>query len=377
MDSQNNFFHSLAALHYVCQHQHIPFVSYRLPLHAAITTLVQYQSQPATIKKPEELNKAEGFVFSPFTENNEQKTIVLKPDLKFKDNNISTEFISELSTCNLFTDNSVLKNKPISTSKIDFENCVKHAVEAINKGEFRKVVVSKIQNIDLPNNFSAPHLFQKLCATYPHAYVYFLQLPGAGCWIGATPEPLLTTDGDQMQTVSLAGTQQATNIAINEYSWTDKEIEEQEIVTNFVEKVLQESGIQNYSKSKTENYKAANLIHLKSSFAFEYSTTKNQLSKLIQALHPTPSVGGLPRYEAIQFINAHEKHNRAYYTGFLGDISASEGVNLFVNLRCMQLTNTYLTLYSGAGITASSVPEKEWDETENKLMTLKQVLFSS
>jgi isochorismate synthase len=43
----------------------------------------------------------------------------------------------------------------------------------------------------------------------------------------------------------------------------------------------------------------------------------------------------------------------------------------------MQLSNNNLTLYSGAGITASSVPEKEWDETENKLMTLKQVLFSS
>jgi isochorismate synthase len=195
--------------------------------------------------------------------------------------------------------------------------------------------------------------------------------------MGATPEPLLTTDGDQMQTVSLAGTQQASNIAIDEYSWTDKEIEEQEIVTNFVEQVLQESGIQNYTKSKTVNYKAANLIHLKSSFTFEYSTTKNQLSKLIQALHPTPSVGGLPRIEAIQFINTNEKHNRAYYTGFLGSISASEGVNLFVNLRCMQLSNNNLTLYSGAGITASSVPEKEWDETENKLMTLKQVLFSS
>ncbi len=68
------------------------------------------------------------------------------------------------------------------------------------------MVLSKTHLMEAPSNFSAPHFYQKLCANYPHAYVYFLQLPGVGCWLGATPEPLLTTENEIMHTVSLAGT---------------------------------------------------------------------------------------------------------------------------------------------------------------------------
>lgn len=377
MQNKEDFFPSLAALHYVCQHQQIPFVSYRLPLHSAITTQVQHLSQPVIIQNTEELNHSEGFVVAPFCTVNNQKIHLLQADFEFKDDTVSAEKISELSTCNLFVHLKNKKSDLITTSKQDFENYVNTAVEAMKKGDFRKVVLSKVQKIDLFDNFSAAQLFQKLCSKYPHAFVYFFQVPEVGCWIGATPEPLLTSDEKYMQTVSLAGTQPATSLPLEAYKWSEKELEEQEIVTNFVEEVLISAGIKHYTKSAVENYKAANLIHLKSGFKFEYDTAKSELSKLIDALHPTPSVGGLPRKEAIDFIQAHEKHNRSYYTGYLGLLNAKEGTNLYVNLRCMQLFSKSMVLYSGAGITASSVAANEWEETENKLMTLKQVIFHS
>jgi isochorismate synthase len=48
--------------------------------------------------------------------------------------------------------------------------------------------------------------------------------------------------------------------------------------------------------------------------------------------------------------------------------------HLFVNLRCLQLFQKQFILYSGAGITASSVAEIEWEETENKMMTMMNVM---
>lgn len=48
----------------------------------------------------------------------------------------------------------------------------------------------------------------------------------------------------------------------------------------------------------------------------------------------------------------------------------NESVRLFVNLRCMELTPDRYILYAGGGITAKSVPEEEWEETNNKAKTL-------
>jgi isochorismate synthase len=372
-----DFFPSLAALHYVCQHQQIPFVSYRLPQHSAITTMVQYKSFPKTITDFDELNANEGFVIAPFTANNGFNSYLLKPDLEFKDNNISTEMIAELSRNELFKTGSKDKNNILkTTSKVDFESNVNKAITSIKNGELRKVVISKTHAMEMPSDFSAPHFYQKLCSIYPNAYIYFLHMPGVGCWIGATPEPLLTTENELMQTVSLAGTQAHTGLPLEQYTWSEKEMDEQAIVTNFIAKILTDSGINDFSKSKAENYRAGNLIHLKSGFEFRKTELKNELSKLITALHPTPSTGGLPKTNACEFILETEKHNRSFYTGFLGTIHPENGCQLYVNLRCMQLLQQKIVLYSGAGITASSVAENEWIETENKLETLKRVITS-
>ena len=377
MNSKPDFLPSLAALQSICHRRNIPFVSYRLPQQSTINTLVQYQSWPKEIDNFEELNTANGFVISPFLQKTDGKTYLLQPDLTFSNNEVTAATIDKLSRNETFASELQIDETNFdTTTKEAFENNVNIAIEAINKGKFRKVVVSKTHLMDKPEDFWAPLFFQKLCKLYPNAYIYFFQMPRAGCWIGATPEPLLVTENDLIRTVSLAGTQAFTGLAIEEYGWSEKELDEQAIVTNFIAQTLTESGISSFTKSEVENYRAANLVHLKSGFQFKKTEIENDLSKLITALHPTPSVGGLPRTNAIDFILQNENHKRSYYTGFLGTLSTENGCQLFVNLRCMQLFGNEILLYSGAGITASSVAEKEWTETENKLMTLKEVIIN-
>ena len=124
------------------------------------------------------------------------------------------------------------------------------------------------------------------------------------------------------------------------------------------------------------NYQAANLIHLKTAFEFAEESLQNRLGDFLKALHPTPSVGGFPKSEACNFILANEKHDRRYYTGFLGPININEKTDIFVNLRCLQLFEKQFVLYSGAGITSSSVAVNEWAETDNKLFTIMNVIKS-
>ncbi|MEI7502867.1 MAG: isochorismate synthase [Paludibacter sp.] len=367
----------LSQLQTVCLKQNIPFASYRLPLQSKITTLVQHSSMPERIDSLQNLNTKSGFVVAPFFETEKHGVYFLQPDNIFDTNTIEQDFLQNLALNSQFLEIKQPSEFEISsTLSEDFIQQVNLAKEEMTDGKFNKVVLSRVRLEKLSDSFDASAFYLKLCAIYPHAFVYMIQLPEVGVWMGATPEPFLVIENEKVKTVSLAGTQLATDADIESYNWSPKEIEEQGIVTNFVEQSLKSLQIKNYIKKGPENYQAANLIHLKTSFEFELSELNNHLDDFINTMHPTPSVGGLPKTEARNFILANEKYDRAYYTGYLGPINIENKSNLFVNLRCLQLFEKHFALYSGAGITTSSNAEKEWEETNNKMKTLMNVMNS-
>ena len=371
MSLESTSYPSLKRLQQVCLKQNIPFASYRQPLQSEITSLVQHLSFPEKFNSLLPAQHPGGFVIAPFHETEKQGSFILEPDAVFISDAVDPDFIQSLTGNSFFL--SVARpavNESVTTSREDFIEQVNDAKQAMNEGLFHKVVLSKIRVQELSDDFEASAFFLHLCDKYPHAFVYVIQLPEVGCWIGATPEPLLVVEEGRVKTVSLAGTQLATGIEIDAYGWSEKEIEEQGIVTGFVENTLKLLQIDKYLLNGPANYQAANLIHLKTTFEFEEAQLGKRFGDFLKALHPTPSVGGLPRQPALDFILNHEKYNRTYYTGFLGPLNMEAKSSLFVNLRCLQLFSHQFVLYSGAGITASSVAEREWEETDNKMMTM-------
>jgi isochorismate synthase len=346
-----------------------------LPLQEEITTYIQHKSIPEKIDLSDHIEKKKGFIITPFHETGTHASYILVPDSVFISDNIEPTFIQELSqkTDIPITQQPVCTELKTTTSD-DFIRQVNDARLSITEGKFHKVVLSKVRVENLDKGFEPCTFFLDLCDKYPHAFVYIIQLPEVGCWIGASPEPLLVIENGKAKTVSLAGTQVAGNEEIESYRWSEKEVEEQGIVTGFVERTLRSLNIADLKQEGPVNYQAANLIHLKTSFEFNEAELGNRMSDLIQGLHPTPSVGGLPKDAALEFILTNEKHDRSYYTGFLGPLNMDHKSSLYVNLRCLQLFQEEFVLYSGAGITASSVAEKEWEETDNKMMTMQNVM---
>jgi isochorismate synthase len=76
----------------------------------------------------------------------------------------------------------------------------------------------------------------------------------------------------------------------------------------------------------------------------------------------------------MDWIMHHEPGERNYYSGYLGPVTSAQDFDLFVNLRCMQVSGNTAILYAGAGITALSNPTAEWLETERKMQIIKSVL---
>ena len=353
--NMNDFFSKIKK-HY---EKHLPFVMYSKPNSTSIFGFLQQNDTLFKISN----YKEKGFVFASFDE----KQLILIPE------NESEVITTELGEITFET----IEIEDLSfdlTAKNQYENLVSKGITAIKNDEFKKVVLSRSEIVDL-TEFDFIATFQHLVQLYPTTFSYCFFHPEIGFWMGATPEQLLKANGNVFETTALAGTQKA-NLE-TEIFWQQKEKDEQQYVTDFIVKRLREVAS---SVDVTEPYsaKAGSIWHIKTDISGVLNANST-LEEVIDTLHPTPAVCGLPKKKAKAFIIENENYDRTFYTGFLGELNSSFANNdissdLFVNLRSMQIQENKAILYMGCGITKESVPEKEWEESVNKSMTMKRVL---
>lgn len=265
-------------------------------------------------------------------------------------------------------------------AKPQFIELVNKALAGIKAKEFSKIVVARASYRNVPKIINFAQLFDRLCSLYPEAFVSLVYLGEHGFWVGASPEPLLAREKDHhCKTVALAGTiaREGYKAGTSISSWSEKELHEHRLVSHYIKEVLQERGIKKYQASSTRSHAIAHLFHLRKDFSFTQNDPENSgcdLADLIYGLHPTPAVCGLPKTKAMDFIAASESFERFLYAGFLGPVNLDGGINLFVNIRCMNIKKERAILYAGAGITEGSIPEKEWQETGLKMRMMATML---
>lgn len=359
----------LEAVQY-CIDRNLIFAAYRLPHSDAVRLIVQKNNTLRKIDVASQLSELRGFVVSPFKECEQNNSYIIEPHLNY----ISTDYIDfndllelpETPLSEAFFDNGVV-------SKLDFTRQVESIQHAIEEQQFEKAVLSRIKVLERNYRSKLTQIFQMLISSYPNAFIYIFNIQEQ-LWIGATPEPLLCTNKNELETVSLAGTRQFSADNLNLNNWSRKERIEQQLVTCYIEKILDKFDVLKYQKVGPYTKKAGNLVHLRTDFSLKYNRIGSLTGQLVMELHPTSAVCGLPKQPAMDFILKTEKHNRKYYSGFLGPVNIDERLLLYVNLRCMQVLPDRLVLYVGAGITPDSNPADEWDETELKADTLLSVI---
>lgn len=347
----------------------LPFVVYRKPNDTLVTTVFQKDSNVHYVNDYSE----SGFVFAPFDAVN--KTVIIPFEECFT------------------TDFNQGNNIDFSDVALNFSDVEKHkklvtkGISEIHNTSLEKVVLSRVEEVTV-QQISPILLFQKALMEYSNAFVYLWFHPEIGCWLGATPEVLLTTRNNHFKTMALAGTQ----VFSDALTWEDKEQEEQQIVTDYIAHNLSSEQL-DFQVGEPYTVKAGHLAHIRTDISGSFKS--NNLQQLLSVLHPTPAVCGMPKQEAKEFIMANEEYNRTFYTGFLGELNKStqrknnrrntennayrfisKTSELYVNLRCMELQKNSTKIYVGGGITASSDPEKEFIETCNKTKTMKKLIIS-
>lgn len=349
----------------------LPFVAYRKPNDATLHFVYQ---QDDTLYKTVNFTES-GFVFSPFNSVEESVLIPFENNIQVP---LNDEALPEI------------KQHDFVTKEVNGDihiNLVTKGIEAIHNETFKKVVLSRSQT--MATHKDPINLLLSLLKLYPTAFIYLWFHPKVGCWLAATPERFLSVKGRMAKTMALAGTQPYGDTIV----WTQKEKEEQQLVTDFIIEATKPL-VTNTEVSDVQTVKAGNLAHLRTDINLNLSTNTS-LKDLVEALHPTPAVCGLPKEAAKAFILKNEDYNRGFYTGFLGELNkatprrnnlrnvenkayrlSSQTSDLFVNLRCMQLKDNTITLYVGGGITASSNPIAEFEETVKKAQTMIQAIQS-
>ncbi|MEQ6120226.1 chorismate-binding protein [Reichenbachiella sp. MALMAid0571] len=346
---------------------------------------------------PDELETAPpGFFFVPFNKSESNQGNFIKADLMLnsEDNEIKTnptfnktelfdDFKKQfeyLSVSDEFNISDFLPNvKTKEKNQEEFELLIKESIDAIREGSYQKIVPSRNKLIPISGKFNPVKEFLKLCEAYENAFVSIVFVPKAGLWMGATPELLLSIgDNKIFRTEALAGTQSIPqNFELSKVAWTQKEIEEQALVSRYIVNCFKSIRLREFTEYGPKTIKAGNLIHLKTAFTVDMDQVNYPLlgTAMLDLLHPTSAVCGMPMKPAAKFLKKKEGFDRSYFSGYLGPSNIEGNTSLYVNLRCMIVSKNHAMLFAGAGVTEDSDPESEWLETEMKFQTLLNVIL--
>ena len=355
------------------------FALYRLAWTDVCYMVLQNSGEVSLLNNPEDLNGKRGFVMAPFETGGKHPLVLIHPqevacgwdEIEQAVMQVDAKNLPEKPVHKVESDEEELPERPLMEDFESYEQAFDRFIAPLESREFKKIVLSRKATRELPEKFSPIKTFYEACNQYPRMFIYLVHTPETGTWLGSTPEALLRGTDDKWRTVALAGTQPIVNEVVPT-EWNGKNREEQAMVTNYIRNVLNK-----YAKKVKEEgpytARAGQLVHLKTDFSCVLKNNEH-LGELLQALHPTPAVCGLPKKETADFILEHEGYDRKYYSGFVGWLDPSGCTDLYVNLRCMELTEKEATLYAGGGILPSSTCDSEWEETRHKIETMNRLL---
>ncbi|MEF8776421.1 MAG: isochorismate synthase [Haloarculaceae archaeon] len=257
-----------------------------------------------------------------------------------------------------------------TTEKREWNEQVRSAVESVREGRLRKVVLAQALSVDLAGAFDIPATLARLGRSCRDCYRFLFQPPDARTFFGATPERLVELEGRTVRTTALAGstgrgeTTEEDDWLAAELRDSEKDAHEHALVVEAIRDQL-EPVAEHVSTGGRTVRRLPTVQHLQTPIRASLPTDAHVLS-VVEALHPTPAVGGLPPDEALRTIRETETFDRGWYAAPFGWVDAAGDGTFAVGIRSAVAEPARATLFAGDGIVADSDPDREWDELQLK-----------
>jgi len=259
-----------------------------------------------------------------------------------------------------------------------WRSAVSQALTEISAGRYRKVVLALQARCHSPTPHDVSATLTALAARYQSCFVFGYRL-GESCWVGASPELLVSLEQGRVRALSLAGTC-ARGLDAGEDDElarallaSEKERSEHDLVVRATQEALV-SLCDELSVPETPRIlRMTGIQHMQTPIEGRAAPGVDLLDALL-AMHPTPAVGGAPREPALDAIARLEGMDRGWYAGPIGWMDMKGEGAFAVALRSALLHGREALLYAGAGIVAGSDPDRELTEVELKLRPLLEAL---
>ncbi|MFD1564899.1 isochorismate synthase MenF [Haloarchaeobius amylolyticus] len=257
-----------------------------------------------------------------------------------------------------------------TTSQATWTEQVEAALERIDDGRLTKVVLAQSLSVDLEDPIDVPATLERLRRRYPNCYGFQIGHDAGGTFFGAPPERLVSKRGAHVETEALAGSvprgdTPAEDEAHVERMRADAKFQhEHGLVVDAIREQLAPFA-RELSVSKQTIRRLATIQHLRTPIEATLEGDRHVL-ELVEALHPTPAVGGVPPEAAWETIRDTEPFDRGWYAAPVGWFDAAGDGEFAVGLRSGVATGETVTLFAGNGIVADSDPDEEWDEVQLK-----------
>ena len=292
-----------------------------------------------------------------------------------------------------------------TTDRDAWGTSVTAAVDRIRAGDLRKVVLAQALAVDLDGPLALPDALTRLAERYPDCYRFLMEpvrptdgdrgppddgdsgngdVSGDGepgdpageggrpGFFGATPERLVDLAGRTVETGALAGTT-GRGETPSEDEWLarellhdEKNVHEHELVAGAIRDQLAPYAA-SVSAGERSIRRLATVQHIETPITAELAGDEHVLD-LVEALHPTPAVGGLPPDRALRTIRETEPFDRGWYAAPVGWFDAAGYGSFAVAIRSAiaRPDDQGATLFAGVGLVADSDPDREWDEVQLK-----------
>ncbi len=257
----------------------------------------------------------------------------------------------------------------------DYLKAVLQAKEYIASGDLMQVQIG--QRLKKPFTDSPLSLYRALRALNPSPYMYLYNF-GDMQIVGASPEILVrneaTPDGGKAVTIRpLAGTRPRGSTPemdaqlARELLADPKEIAEHvmliDLARNDIGRIAEIGSVKVTDKMVIEKY--SHVQHIVSNVEGKLKPEMTNMD-VLKATFPAGTLSGAPKVRAMEIIDELEPVKRGIYGGACGYLSFNGEMDLAIAIRTGVLKDGMLYVQAAAGIVADSVPESEWQETENK-----------
>ena len=243
--------------------------------------------------------------------------------------------------------------------------------EYIRAGDCFQALLAR--RIEVAHDFSTSALYRALRALNPSPYMYHLILDGIEL-VGSSPELLVRVAGGRATVRPIAGTRPRGATPAEDARLADELLADEkeraehvmlvDLGRNDVGRIARYGSVQVTELMRIEKY--SHVLHIVSQVEGVIGDDASAVD-VFRATFPAGTMTGAPKVRAMEIIDELEPERRGPYAGAVGYIASGDRrMDLAITIRTCVVANGAASVQAGAGIVADSVPEREWEETENK-----------